>query len=646
MGKKLVNSNKVLHPKFGEKFLVDYSGKMTDDPKIAIIELVANAWDAGAKRVDITWPVVEVLLDHEHFEIRDNGIGMTEEEFRDIWTTLGYDRRTCKGPDVVFPNDEKIERKAYGQNGKGRLSLFCFSDQYTIQSCKEGNLTTAKITKKPVVFYEINIKDGKNSSKQGTSISCIIDKNYIEKDELIDVLSSRFGADPHFEVFVNGSKIDLFNLEKVDSKIIKFDNNLIEIEKVLPSEEFNQYNVVWLVNNRRADLNSWNEMDIYLDRKTRNKYSFLVKVDFLEKFVKSDWSGFKENEVIKAVKGLVKEGIKELLSDDIKKSQHVRKLKAVNESKKVFRELSPVSRVEVGKYINYILEECPSITNKDLSSITKILANMEVSKRGFELLDQLVALKDGEIDKLSKILEKWSINDAYYVLDELYGRLRLIKELEILVEDPKTLELKQLQPIFKKGLWIFGPEYEGTTNFSSNKTLNFVMKNLLKEDIVKTDPENLKKRPDFVVLENDSNEESTLGTFSSKNYDKENTGEVDGYRKILILELKRGGSTIGYKDFNQANFYSSEISDSGKLQGNPKIITYLMGANVSSKLKDEFRGGNIVIRPRTYDTIINKAKARTLNLIENLKNVKGITDLDDPEIKEVLSEGGDESLDK
>src|SRR4051812_47356345 len=58
---------------FGERFLADHAGQIITDPRIAIVELVANAYDAGATAVKITWP----LKDGEGFVVADNGTGMT-----------------------------------------------------------------------------------------------------------------------------------------------------------------------------------------------------------------------------------------------------------------------------------------------------------------------------------------------------------------------------------------------------------------------------------------------------------------------------------------------------------------------------------------------------------------------------------------
>ena len=42
---------------FGEGFLQDHAGHILSEPHIALIELIANAYDAGASpRRDVDWP--------------------------------------------------------------------------------------------------------------------------------------------------------------------------------------------------------------------------------------------------------------------------------------------------------------------------------------------------------------------------------------------------------------------------------------------------------------------------------------------------------------------------------------------------------------------------------------------------------------
>ena len=87
--------------------------------KVAIIEMLANAYDAGASSVCVQWPTqVGDLL-----SVTDDGTGLTRSEFDTRWRTLKYERVRNQGRDVCFPPDgPKVKRTAFGHNGKGRLA--------------------------------------------------------------------------------------------------------------------------------------------------------------------------------------------------------------------------------------------------------------------------------------------------------------------------------------------------------------------------------------------------------------------------------------------------------------------------------------------------------------------------------------------
>jgi Histidine kinase-, DNA gyrase B-, and HSP90-like ATPase len=92
---------------FGSDFLHDHVGQIIDEPTVAILELVANSYDAGADRVEIVWP----NLPGDTLSITDNGTGMTRKEFETRWRTLKYDRIAQQGMDVVFPSGVPTRRE-------------------------------------------------------------------------------------------------------------------------------------------------------------------------------------------------------------------------------------------------------------------------------------------------------------------------------------------------------------------------------------------------------------------------------------------------------------------------------------------------------------------------------------------------------
>ena len=120
---------------FEEDYLVRTLGRIAHDPEVALTELVANAWDAGASLVDITVPGVRETA----LVVQDDGHGMSAAQFKGRWMRLGYDRIKHQGVQVEFPPERADwRRKAYGRNGVGRHGLLCFADHYEVETWREG----------------------------------------------------------------------------------------------------------------------------------------------------------------------------------------------------------------------------------------------------------------------------------------------------------------------------------------------------------------------------------------------------------------------------------------------------------------------------------------------------------------------------
>jgi hypothetical protein len=116
-----MNKEKIIQGSlFEEDYLIRTLGSLATAPEIALAELVANAWDAGATIVDIFIPEIK----GENIIIEDNGIGLTKEEFYNRWMKLGYNRIKHQGKKVRFPKSVDLQRYAYGRNGVGRHGCY------------------------------------------------------------------------------------------------------------------------------------------------------------------------------------------------------------------------------------------------------------------------------------------------------------------------------------------------------------------------------------------------------------------------------------------------------------------------------------------------------------------------------------------
>lgn len=176
-----------------------------ESPEIAIVELIANSWDAGATEVKIHWP----QDDSDFFSIEDNGIGMTKEDFRDHWCCVGYNRMQSQAGNTVITitrNGDSFseERKPYGRNGIGKFAAFCFSKKIKIITKKDNIQTTYIVTRnvddclfscKEIEDEEVLANDGtKFISMEREHISCT-------EERVIGYLSQRFVCLPNFDIY-------------------------------------------------------------------------------------------------------------------------------------------------------------------------------------------------------------------------------------------------------------------------------------------------------------------------------------------------------------------------------------------------------------------------------------------------------------
>ena len=106
-------------------------------------EIVANAWDADAKKVTVT-----IDRASESITIEDDGIGMDRDAVIDRFLTVGFRRRDELGGETA------AGRKPMGRKGIGKLSIFSIAktaEVYT--SC--GNAKTAFRMDREVIRKQI-----------------------------------------------------------------------------------------------------------------------------------------------------------------------------------------------------------------------------------------------------------------------------------------------------------------------------------------------------------------------------------------------------------------------------------------------------------------------------------------------------------
>jgi hypothetical protein len=617
---------------FGRGFLRDHAGQLVDDPRVAIIELVANCYDAGATDVRIEWPTTPGKL----LSVTDNGIGMTRAQLGRRWMTLAYDRAAEQGTEVEFPADiPRVKRTAFGHNGKGRFSPFCFGDKYVIETWRDGTCIRAsvQITQGGAMPFLFTIEEEAQRHGHGTIISMRSRATMLADSFIRDWIGYKFAVDPSFEVRVNGKAVALLSLKDhlATRTIHVTGHGEVQLHRLDPQKQertMRLKGIAWWVNKRMVGEPSWEGLEgegQYLDGRTAEakRFSFVVEADILKPETNADWSGFKHTARLEAVRKAVHETVVEelrgLMADDRKAAKEA----AIQQHRGLIKQLPEISQRQIGRFVDEALERCPTITTRDLSRTVEILGKLEQSRNGYDLLKQLAMCSPEDLDTWDNLMQKWTASNAEIVLSELERRLAVIRQMQELIRDRNSDEVHDLQPVFERGLWIFGPEYE-SVEFTSNRGMTHVVQEFFGRKGVTAS----RRRPDFVALPG-----SSIGLYSANDFAD---GEVSGVRKVLIVELKRAGFCLTQKELDQARDYAMELRAKGCAQPTTSIEVFVLGASLEQGLVEMTMGKETVIRPRLYDAVLSQAHARVFNLSKKIKETA--PDLQqDPEIADMLS---------
>jgi hypothetical protein len=602
---------------FEEDYLLRELGQVAHVPQVALTELVANAWDAGASKVDLVLPseIGEMLI------VTDNGHGMTPEQFKRRWMTLGYDRIRHQGPNVEFPPGEgRRPRKAYGRNGVGRHGLLCFANEYQVETWRDGVLATFTVGTdagpSPFVLRSENLT---KSSGNGTRLSVQVERKLMDAEEILTVLAARFVHDPEFSIQVNGRSLAFHQIEgKVSETPLQIDSSHSATVIVIDSTRLNHSSlhqgIAFWVQRRLVGTPSWTiGQAASFDGRTRfaRRYKVIVDTEGFEAEVESDWTRFRSANIVGELYRVTAEHIdkvaQELSSQIVEESS----TDALVQNRNELATLGQGARIEVAEFTKTIAQTHPTLSPEFLATAVKAVINLEKSKSGAALLQKLSMLPPDDVDGLDHLLAEWSIKDALRVLDEIDSRISVVETIHRLADDPKTDELHTLHPLILRSRWLFGPEFE-SQEYCSNVTLQTVARELFKSSSAQFINE--KNRPDIVALP----DKTTCQLTGIEFFDPADP-TLTQMQNILLIELKKGGFELTRKEVGQADNYVQDIVASGVISGAPYICAWVVGQKIAAgvakdkTLRNETRD-YARIRATTFGNLVDTANRRLLKL--------------------------------
>jgi signal transduction histidine kinase len=220
--------------------------ELITDRITALVELVKNAYDANATEVHVEF-YAQTRKNYGKIVIRDNGIGMNQQDIVSKWMRIGTDsKRKEKFSPAPF------NRRVVGEKGIGRFAIDKLGSLCVIETQKKGDSAVnyliidwhnyeRKENKAELFnFTDINntlIQKQSNIEKNGTKIIINYARDiWTETDierankELSKIISPLHTITPPFDIYVYSNKFsDKYNHTKVINRAIEYASHHFKI---------------------------------------------------------------------------------------------------------------------------------------------------------------------------------------------------------------------------------------------------------------------------------------------------------------------------------------------------------------------------------------------------------------------------------
>jgi hypothetical protein len=600
---------------FEDDYLLRELGQVAHVPQVALTELVANAWDAGASKVDLILPA-EI---GGTLTVTDDGHGMTPAQFKKRWMTLRYSREKHQGTNVEFPSGRTARpRRAYGRNGVGRHGLLCFADEYEVQTWRDGVLATFVVgTESGPSPFVLRSETLGQQNGAGTRLLVQVARKLPDAEEILTVLAARFVHDPEFAIRVNGAQRSFDEIEgKVSEETLDLSGGRRATVFVIDSTRLNHSSVhqgvAFWVQRRLVGTPSWSIGQVEsFDGRTRfaRRYKVIVDTQGYDADVEQDWTAFRATDAVRELYRATAEHIGKVAQTLAAEIVEATSEDALTQNRTELATLGQGARLEVAEFTKIVAQEHPTISPDFLATAVKAVIHLERTKSGTALLQKLSELPADDIDGLDRLLAEWTVKDALRVLDEIDSRLSVIETIRRLADDPNTDELHTLHPLILRSRWLFGPEFE-SQEYCSNVTLKTVAGELFKN----TEAQfiNDRHRPDIVVLP----DKATWQMTGVESFDPADA-TLTQMQHVLVIELKKGGFELTRKEVTQADNYVQDIKLSGAMSGAPYICAWVVGQKIAAGVEKDKKLGNPEygrVRAATFGSLVDTANRRLLKL--------------------------------
>ncbi len=605
-------------------------------------ELIANAWDADASRVDVS---VKGQDENKQIVIQDDGCGMDYADLRDKFLVVGYQRRSKESGNLTPDKG----RPVMGRKGIGKLSVLSIAMKVQVFTKKKD--TNPLAIELEVEQIQKAIKKKKKYHPPGIPVPEAIDLGHSGTAIVLSDLKKRVNASldtylrqrvarrfsvlsTDFQVLVNGSEITLKDRNyfgKLEYALVygDFDKSKFEhdekyvVQRAENVDEQEQYAIrgwIGLVEKSGSLQNGDNLnkisilargkmalediLDSYREGGLYTKYIIgELEADFLDLTEEEDIATSSRQDFIQSddrfvqLRKFVEQELKYLSKEraKLKNEEGAKKVREIPALKAWYESLKGDTKVAAKKLFGRINQIATDEDHRKTLYKHGVLAFEHLHHK--EKLSELEQLEINNLEVAVKLFSELDDIEAswYYQITE--GRLDVIKKLAHHIGED-VLE-KIIQEHIYNHLWLLDPSWDRATETS-----------LLEQPVT-----------------------TTFKRISDKLTDEEKRRRLDiRYKKTsgkhVIIELKRGSvKTSTFRLMEQVDKYIQalrkqlrEANESGAIEAICLVGKELSDWEDPERRQESERALDAKhIRVITYQQLIKDAKASYQKYLEKSK---------------------------
>ena len=581
--------NKSAHFKVDPK-LAELLGETYRSIEEATKELIDNAYDADSENVSITLP--DDLTPDPKIIITDNGSGMKENEVRNEYLNIANSRTSRKGS-ISFQKKRKVK----GRKGIGKFSGLMVASQMKVETFASGKKTTITINKEELskAGYDlekfplpINVEDC-DKNIHGTTITLEgINQNFNfpNPKRMKEILIRDYGRETDFSITINGENIGVLDLQgKSYSERIELPNgNKATLNYTITTKPIKQSGIAIRVNNKiiGRPQNFLNEDEI-IPKKLQNRVFGELICDDLEDDLTADFGAVIENSklyeiVTQKTNEKLKSSVDEVFVTDMKMARARYQRKINLELEKLPEYKQPFAK----KALYKVLEKFYGETEDRINTVISVTVSAMEKDHYWDIIQNIQDTRDGDIEKFADALSEFGLLEMSIITSQALNRLRFLDELNLLVDNPNTLE-RTVHKAFENNTWLLGDDY---SVIFSDIGMKQAIEKILNKKYKGENPDN---RPDLL-----------FGRTLS--------------RKLCLIEFKRPNFTLSRDTEKQAIEYRDELNS---YFHNQKIEITLIGGKVKQNISSHNERDDVHFR--TFIDLISVARQKTEWLIDELK---------------------------